>query len=173
MPGGGVLLCIYKALIKKELGAEDLSLPRNSTSCLMNSGICQIDKLDKMITVGRSRKNLVHMVVQSFAQLQQRIWKKRVRYVTSNCGLKCFIGSNDIDTCKDFPSLRNITVYTPAFASSWGIKRSDKLFSRRSRPPAHLPPPICRSSNKTDTGNASRHLRQLPAQNEDHAPSYK
>ncbi|MBQ6857373.1 MAG: DUF853 family protein, partial [Lachnospiraceae bacterium] len=64
------ILCIYKALIKVASGREDLSLPRNVYFILDEFGnMPKIDKFDKMITVGRSRKIWFHMVVQSYAQL--------------------------------------------------------------------------------------------------------
>ena len=49
---------------------EDLSLPRNVYFILDEFGnMPKIDKFDKMITVGRSRKIWFNMVVQSYAQL--------------------------------------------------------------------------------------------------------
>ena len=51
------VLCIYKALIKVASAREDLSLPRNVYFILDEFGnMPKIDKFDKMITVGRSRK---------------------------------------------------------------------------------------------------------------------
>ncbi|MCL2068344.1 MAG: type IV secretory system conjugative DNA transfer family protein, partial [Oscillospiraceae bacterium] len=62
------VLCIYKALIKKASSREDLSLPRNVYFILDEFGnMPKIDKFDKIITVGRSRKVWFHMVVQSYA----------------------------------------------------------------------------------------------------------
>ena len=52
------VLCIYKALIKVASAREDLSLPRNVYFILDEFGnMPKIDKFDKMITVGRSRKS--------------------------------------------------------------------------------------------------------------------
>ncbi|MBQ3790705.1 MAG: type IV secretory system conjugative DNA transfer family protein, partial [Lachnospiraceae bacterium] len=65
------ILCIYKALIKVASAREDLSLPRNVYFLLDEFGnMPKIDKFDKMITVGRSRKIWFEMIVQSFAQLK-------------------------------------------------------------------------------------------------------
>ncbi len=62
------ILCIYKALIKVASGTEELSLPRNVYFILDEFGnMPKIDKFDKMITVGRSRKIWFEMIVQSFA----------------------------------------------------------------------------------------------------------
>ena len=64
------ILCIYKALIKVASFREDLSLPRNVYFILDEFGnMPKIDKFDKMITVGRSRKIWFNMIVQSYTQL--------------------------------------------------------------------------------------------------------
>ena len=64
------ILCMYKALIKVASAREDLSLPRNVYFILDEFGnMPKIEKFDKMITVGRSRKIWFNMVVQSYSQL--------------------------------------------------------------------------------------------------------
>jgi type IV secretion system protein VirD4 len=101
----------------------------------------KIDKFDKMITVGRSRKIWFNMVVQSYAQLNNVYGDTVADIVKSNCGLKMFIGSNDIETCKEFSELcGNMTVSTTSVSSSTGIKRqinySSQIQTRRlSTPP--------------------------------------
>ena len=72
----------------------------------------KIDKFDKMITVGRSRKIWFNMVVQSYAQLDNVYGDKVSNIIKSNCGMKMFIGSNDIETCEEFSKLcGNMTVH--------------------------------------------------------------
>ena len=96
------ILCMYKALIKVASAREDLSLPRNVYFILDEFGnMPKIEKFDKMITVGRSRKIWFNMVVQSYSQLNNVYGEKVADIVKSNCGMKMFIGSNDIGTCKE------------------------------------------------------------------------
>ncbi|MCQ2561251.1 MAG: type IV secretory system conjugative DNA transfer family protein, partial [Clostridia bacterium] len=100
------VLSMYKALIKVASGREDLSLPRNVYFIMDEFGnMPKIEKFDKMITVGRSRKIWFNMVVQSYSQLNNIYGEGVADVVKSNCGLKMFIGSNDIGTCKEFSEL--------------------------------------------------------------------
>ena len=114
------ILCMYKALIKKASSREDLSLPRNVYFILDEFGnMPKIEKFDKMITVGRSRKIWFNMVVQSYAQLNAVYGDQVADIIKSNCGVKMFIGSNDIETCKEFSELcGNVTVSTNSVSSS-------------------------------------------------------
>ena len=99
---------------------EDLSLPRNVYFILDEFGnMPKIEKFDKMITVGRSRKIWFNMVVQSYSQLNNVYGEQVADIVKSNCGVKMFIGSNDIGTCKEFSELcGNVTVSTRSLSSS-------------------------------------------------------
>lgn len=73
------ILCMYKALIKVASAREDLSLPRNVYFILDEFGnMPKIEKFDKMITVGRSRKIWFNMVVQSYSQLNN-VYGEKVR----------------------------------------------------------------------------------------------
>lgn len=151
------ILCIYKALIKKASTREDLSLPRNVYFILDEFGnMPKIDKFDKMITVGRSRKIWFNMVVQSYAQLENVYGKTVGDIVKSNCGLKMFIGSNDIDTCKEFSELcGNCTVTTTSISRQMGSKEGDASYSSQLQTrPLIYPSELQKINNKTDTGNA-------------------
>ena len=84
----------------------------------------KIDKFDKMITVGRSRKIWFNMVVQSYAQLDNVYGDKVSNIIKSNCGMKMFIGSNDIETCEEFSKLcGNMTVSTSSVSTSMGHRQ--------------------------------------------------
>ena len=136
------ILCIYKALIKVASAREDLSLPRNVYFLLDEFGnMPKIDKFDKMITVGRSRKIWFHMVVQSYAQLNNVYGDTVADIVKSNCGIKMFIGSNDIATCEEFSKLcGNMSVATTSVsASTHDTHRTGKLHQPDSGPAADLP----------------------------------
>lgn len=151
------ILCIYKALIKKASSREDLSLPRNVYFILDEFGnMPKIDKFDKMITVGRSRKIWFNMVVQSYAQLENVYGKNIADIVKSNCGMKMFIGSNDIETCKEFSELcGNVTVSTTSVSRSMNSHQGDVNFSSQLQTrPLIYPSELQKINNKTDTGNA-------------------
>lgn len=151
------ILCIYKALIKKASTREDLSLPRNVYFILDEFGnMPKIDKFDKMITVGRSRKIWFNMVVQSYAQLDNVYGKTVGDIVKSNCGMKMFIGSNDIETCKEFSELcGNCTVSTTSVSRSMGSKEGEANYSTSIQTrPLIYPSELQKINNKTDTGNA-------------------
>lgn len=151
------ILCIYKALIKVASAREDLSLPRNVYFLLDEFGnMPKIDKFDKMITVGRSRKIWFNMVVQSYAQLNNVYGDTVANIVKSNCGMKMFIGSNDIETCEEFSKLcGNMTVSTSSVSSSMGDKQGNiNVSSQLQTRPLIYPSELQKLNNKTDTGNA-------------------
>lgn len=150
------ILCIYKALIKVASSREDLSLPRNVYFILDEFGnMPKIDKFDKMITVGRSRKIWFHMVVQSYAQLNNVYGDTVANIVKSNCGMKMFIGSNDIETCEEFSKLcGNMTVSTSSISSSTHDKGNVNVSSQLQTRPLIYPSELMKLNNKTDTGNA-------------------
>ena len=157
MLAAAFILCIYKALIKKASTREDLSLPRNVYFILDEFGnMPKIDKFDKMITVGRSRKIWFNMVVQSYAQLDNVYGKTVGDIVKSNCGMKMFIGSNDIETCKEFSELcGNCTVSTTSVSRSMGSKEGEANYSTSIQTrPLIYPSELQKINNKTDTGNA-------------------
>ncbi len=151
------VLSIYKALIKVASSREDLSLPRNVYFILDEFGnMPKIDKFDKMITVGRSRKIWFNMVVQSYAQLNNVYGDTVADIVKSNCGMKMFIGSNDIGTCEEFSKLcGNMTVSTTSISSSTGNRGGDVNYSTQLQTrPLIYPSELQKLNNKNDTGNA-------------------
>lgn len=151
------ILSIYKALIKRASAREDLSLPRNVYFILDEFGnMPKIDKFDKMITVGRSRKIWFNMVVQSYAQLNNIYGDTIADIIKSNCGMKMFIGSNDIETCKEFSELcGNMTISTSSVSSQIGDKSGNvSISSQMQTRPLIYPSELQKLNNKTDTGNA-------------------
>ncbi|MDO4265432.1 MAG: type IV secretory system conjugative DNA transfer family protein [Eubacteriales bacterium] len=151
------ILCIYKALIKVASASESLSLPRNVYFLLDEFGnMPRIDKFDKMITVGRSRKIWFHMVVQSYSQLNNVYGDTIADIIKSNCGIKMFIGSNDIATCEEFSKLcGNMSVATTSVSGSTSdtsgqINYSSQIQDR----PLIYPSELMKLNNKKDTGNA-------------------
>ncbi len=151
------ILCMYKALIKVASAREDLSLPRNVYFILDEFGnMPKIEKFDKMITVGRSRKIWFNMVVQSYSQLNNVYGEKVADIVKSNCGMKMFIGSNDIGTCEEFSKLcGNMTVRTNSTSSSIGARAGDMNLSTQTQVrPLIYPSELQMLNNKESTGNA-------------------
>ena len=151
------ILCMYKALIKVASAREDLSLPRNVYFILDEFGnMPKIEKFDKMITVGRSRKIWFNMVVQSYSQLSNVYGNEVADIVKSNCGMKMFIGSNDIGTCEEFSKLcGNMTVRTTSTSSAIGGKEGDiNLSSQTQVRPLIYPSELQMLNNKESTGNA-------------------
>ena len=151
------ILCMYKALIKVASAREDLSLPRNVYFLLDEFGnMPKIEKFDKMITVGRSRKIWFNMVVQSYSQLNNVYGEQVADIVKSNCGVKMFIGSNDIGTCKEFSELcGNMTVKTTSTSSSVGQKEGDINLSTQTQVrPLIYPSELQKLNNAESTGNS-------------------
>lgn len=151
------ILSIYKALIKVASGNEDLSLPRNVYFIMDEFGnMPKIEKFGQMITVGRSRKIWFNMVVQSYSQLNNVYGETTADIVKSNCGMKMFIGSNDIGTCKEFSELcGNMTVKTTSTSTQVGGREGDiSLSSQTQTRPLIYPSELQKLNNKESTGNA-------------------
>ncbi|MCR4763567.1 MAG: type IV secretory system conjugative DNA transfer family protein [Lachnospiraceae bacterium] len=151
------ILCIYKALIKVASAREDLSLPRNVFFLLDEFGnMPKIDKFDKMITVGRSRKIWFEMIVQSFAQLKNVYGETVADIVKGNCGIKLFIGSNDIPTCEEFSKMcGNMTVRTQSTSTGLKDKMNNINVSTQTQVrPLIYPSELTRLNNAKSTGNS-------------------
>ncbi|MCR5674360.1 MAG: type IV secretory system conjugative DNA transfer family protein [Lachnospiraceae bacterium] len=151
------ILCIYKALIKVASAREDLSLPRNVFFLLDEFGnMPKIDKFDKMITVGRSRKIWFEMIVQSFAQLKNVYGETVADIVKGNCGIKLFIGSNDIPTCEEFSKMcGNMTVRTQSTSTGLKDKTNNINVSvQMQQRPLIYPSELTRLNNAKSTGNS-------------------
>ena len=122
------ILNIYKTLIKVASATPELALPRNVYFIMDEFGnMPKISKFDKFITVGRSRKIWFTMIVQSYAQLNNVYGDNVADIIKGNCGIKMFIGSNDMQTCKEYSELcGNITI---AQTSTSGTAHSETNFS--------------------------------------------
>ncbi len=149
------ILNIYKALIKKASSYEDLSLKRNVYYIMDEFGnMPKIEKFDKMITVGRSRKIWFNMVVQSYSQFNNVYGDLVAEIIKGNCGVKMFIGSNDMNTCKEYSELcGNMTVVTTS-TSGAGTGRDVNYSSQMQTRPLIYPSELQKLNNKYDTGNS-------------------
>lgn len=61
-----------------------------------------VAKLDKMITVARSRKIYLNMIIQSYAQLENVYGKNTANIVMDNCNNKIFLGTPSQETREAF-----------------------------------------------------------------------
>ena len=97
------------------------------------------------------------MIIQSFSQLENVYGKTVADILKGNCGLKMFIGSNDIGTCEEFSKLcGNYTVSTASVSTSTqGVNRGEmNVSSQLQQRPLIYPAELQRLNNKQDTGNA-------------------
>ena len=136
---------------------EDLSLPRNVFFLLDEFGnMPKIDKFDKMITVGRSRKIWFEMIVQSFAQLKNVYGETVADIVKGNCGIKLFIGSNDMPTCEEFSKMcGNMTVKTSSVSTGLKDKTGNiNISTQIQQRPLIYPNELTRLNNAKSTGNS-------------------
>ncbi len=149
------ILNIYKTLIKVASAKESLSLDRNVYFIMDEFGnMPKIEKFDKFITVGRSRKIWFTMIIQSYAQLNNVYGDTVADIVKGNCGVKMFIGSNDMNTCKEYSELcGNITVVTNSTSGS--VHGSDVTISSQTQVrPLIYPSELQRLNHPGDIGHS-------------------
>ena len=149
------ILNIYKTLIKIASATEELALPRNVYFIMDEFGnMPKIEKFDKFITVGRSRKIWFTMIIQSYAQLNNVYGDTVADIVKGNCGIKMFIGSNDMNTCKEYSELcGNITVVTSS--SSGSVSSNDINLSNQTQVrPLIYPSELQRLNKPGNIGNS-------------------
>lgn len=98
-----VILQAYKALVAKANTYSNLSLPRSVYILADEFGnMPAIHKLEQMITVGRSRRIWLSLVVQSYAQLSKVYDERTADIIKSNCNIQVFIGTTDLKTIEEF-----------------------------------------------------------------------
>lgn len=135
---GIATLCIvqlYKTLIEKASNLPGQKLPRSIYFVLDEFGnLPKISILDNIITVGRSRRVYMILVVQSYTQLNNVYGDKVADIVRTNCNIQVFIGTTDAKTKDEFSKMcGQITVKTQS--ESKGEKDSkSKTTSETSRP---------------------------------------
>ncbi len=152
---GIFVLNLYKQLIKVASSNPDLSLPRNVYYILDEFGnMPKIENFDKMITVGRSRKIWFNMIVQSYSQLNNVYGDKVADIIKGNCGIKMFIGSNDMGTCKEFSELcGNVTVVTRS-TSGTDLDKAVNVSSQTQVRPLIYPSELQRLNHGSDIGHS-------------------
>ena len=150
-----VILQAYKALVAKANTYPDLSLPRSVYFLLDEFGnLPQVHKLEQMITVGRSRKIWLALVVQSYAQLAKVYDEKSADIIKSNCNIQIFIGTTDQKTIEEFSKKcgnYSIIQKNVSFSSSNdGVGSSVSVKER----PLIYPTELAQLNNNQDMGNA-------------------
>lgn len=65
----------------------------------------RLNNLNGIITVGRSRKIFMLLIIQSFKQLDNKYGKEVAEIVKSNCNIKIFIQAGDTETTEEFSRL--------------------------------------------------------------------
>ena len=151
-----VVLQAYKDLVASANAHQDLSLPRPVYFILDEFGnLPRINKLEQMITVGRSRNLWLFLVLQSYAQLANVYDEKISEIIRSNCNIQIFIGSTDSKTLESFSKhCGNYSVATKNV--SFNTANSDNLSSSVSvkERPLIYPSELSKLNNPLDMGNA-------------------
>lgn len=169
-----VILQTYKALVAKANSYPDLSLPR-SVYLLMDEfgNLPQIHKLEQMITVGRSRRIWLCLVVQSYAQLSKVYDDKSADIIKSNCNIQVFIGTTDQKTIDEYSKKcgnYSITQKNISFSSDKsGVGSSVSVKER----PLIYPSELQQLNSPNNMGNAIVSVFGFPPIKSKYTPSYK
>lgn len=171
---GMVILQTYKALVAKANTYPDLSLPRSVYLLLDEFGnLPQIHKLEQMITVGRSRRIWLALVVQSYAQLSKVYDDKSADIIKSNCNIQIFIGTTDLKTIDEFSKKcgnYSIIQKNVSFSSSnSGVGSSISVKER----PLIYPTELQQLNSAKDIGNAIVNIFGFPPVKSKFTPSFK
>ena len=171
---GMVILQTYKALVAKANTYPDLSLPRSVYLLLDEFGnLPQIHKLEQMITVGRSRRIWLALVVQSYAQLAKVYDDKSADIIKSNCNIQIFIGTTDLKTIDEFSKKcgnYSIIQKNVSFSSSnSGVGSSISVKER----PLIYPTELQQLNSAKDMGNAIVNIFVFPPVKSKFTPSFK
>ncbi len=150
-----IILQSYKSLVAKANTYPDLSLPRSVYFLLDEFGnLPRVHKLEQMITVGRSRKIWLALVVQSYAQLSKVYDEKSADIIRSNCNIQIFIGTTDLKTINDFSRLcGNFSMVQRNVSMSSGKEDVSSSASIKERPLIY-PSELAQLNNANDMGNA-------------------
>jgi len=107
-----LLVQMYKALVDK--AGDNQRSGRTKTEELLRTtyfildefgNLPKLNNLKGIITVGRSRKIFMTLIIQSFEQLNDKYGKEVANIVKSNCNIKIFIQAGDAATTEEFSKL--------------------------------------------------------------------
>lgn len=107
-----LLVQMYKSLVDKAGDNQHNGLTKaeellRTTYFILDEfgNMPRLNKLDSIITVGRSRKIFMIPIIQNFKQLDNKYGKDTAEIVKSNCNIKIFIQAGDSATNEEFSKL--------------------------------------------------------------------
>ena len=169
-----VILQAYKSLVAKANTYPDLALPRSVYFLMDEFGnLPKVHKLEQMITVGRSRRIWLALVVQSYAQLAKVYDEKSADIIKSNCNIQVFIGTTDLKTIEEFSKKcgnYSLIQRNVSFSSSNDNVGSSVSVKER---PLIYPTELQQLNNPNDMGNAIVNVFGFPPIKSKYTPSYK
>jgi len=169
-----VILQAYKELVAKANTYPDLALPRSVYFILDEFGnLPRVHKLEQMITVGRSRKIWMCLVVQSYSQLGKVYDDKSADIIKSNCNIQIFIGTTDLKTIEDFSKLcgnYSIIQRNISFASGKDDVNSSASIKER---PLIYPTELAQLNSPQNMGNCIVNVFGFPPLKSKFTPSFK
>ncbi|MGN0748460.1 MAG: type IV secretory system conjugative DNA transfer family protein [Christensenellales bacterium] len=169
-----VILQAYKSLVAKANTYPDLSLPRCVYFLLDEFGnLPKVHKLEQMITVGRSRKIWLALVVQSYAQLAKVYDEKSADIIKSNCNIQIFIGTTDLKTIDEFSKkCGNFSIIQRNVSFSSSNDNVGSSVSVKERPLIY-PTELQQLNSPNNMGNAIVNVFGFPPLKSKYTPSYK
>ncbi len=169
-----VILQAYKALVAKANTYPDLSLPRSVYFLADEFGnMPAIHKWEQMITVGRSRRIWLSLVVQSYAQLAKVYDDKTADIIKSNCNIQIFIGTTDSKTIEEFSKkCGNFSLMQRNVSFSSGNDNVGSSVSVKERPLIY-PTELQQLNSPQNMGNAIVNVFGFPPIKSRYTPSYK
>ncbi len=169
-----VILQAYKALVAKANTYLDLALPRSVYFLLDEFGnLPKVHKLEQMITVGRSRRIWLALVVQSYAQLAKVYDDKSADIIKSNCNIQIFIGTTDQKTIEEFSKkCGNYSIIQRNCSFSSENSNVGSSVSVKERPLIY-PTELQQLNSPQNMGNAIVNVFGFPPIKSKFTPSYK
>lgn len=150
------ILQAYKEFVRKANTMPNLTLSRSIYFLLDEFGnLPKIEKLEQMITVGRSRHIWLVLVVQSYAQLYKVYGDKAAEIIKSNCNIQVFIGTTDQKTREEFSKLcGNYSVITRNVSTNSSKLNEINSSSSVKERPLIYPSELQLLNNDKNMGNA-------------------
>ena len=133
----------------------------------------KVHKLEQMITVGRSRKIWLALVVQSYAQLAKVYDEKSADIIKSNCNIQIFIGTTDLKTIEEFSKkCGNFSIIQRNVSFSSSNDNVGSSVSVKERPLIY-PTELQQLNSPNNMGNAIVNVFGFPPLKSKYTPSYK
>ena len=169
-----VILQAYKGLVAKATTYPDLTLPRNIFFLLDEFGnLPKIHCIQKMITVGRSRKIWMTLVVQSYAQLAKVYDENVADIIKSNCNIQVFIGTTDLKTIEEFSKrCGNFSIIQRNVSFNSGNDNNGVSVSVKERPLIY-PSELQLLNTGKEMGNSIISIFKFPPLRSKFTPSFK